>query len=263
MSKVEDTSLPGQGQLRHRVIAVTGKGGTGKTMLATLIIKTLTEDGNLKILAIDADSAASLPYTLGMQVRKTVGKIRQEIIDVPDIKREMADVHIRTVMAGILEHGEGFDLLVMGRPEAPGCFCGINDLLRYGIETLSQDYDFTIIDGEAGPEQINRRVVQSIDTLLVVADTSARSLRTAVDIAEVARGYGNVRVEKTGLIVNRVTGASNPDIGISNDAGLDIVGSIPEDGNITFYDAAGKSLLELPENSPSLAAVRQILSGIA
>ncbi|MDY7038573.1 MAG: AAA family ATPase, partial [Thermodesulfobacteriota bacterium] len=116
---------------RGLTIAITGKGGTGKTMLATLMIKILTERRGIKILAVDADSAMSLPYTLGIKIGKTLGKLRQEIIEDPALKRRIADEHIREVMAGIVEPGKGFDLLVMGRPEAPGCFCAINDLLRY------------------------------------------------------------------------------------------------------------------------------------
>jgi CO dehydrogenase maturation factor len=245
-----------------RTIAVTGKGGAGKTMLVALMIKILSESGNQKILAVDADSATSLPYTLGMKVGKTVSEIRQEIIEYPEVKRRLTDEHIRTVMANILEHGKGFDLLVMGRPEAPGCFCTINDLLRYGIDTLAQDYDITIIDGEAGPEQINRRVLKSIDTLLVVADTSARSFQTANTIMKVAQSYGDMKVGRTGLILNRFRGKKSQAKEIIHQMGLEILGYIPEDENINRYDAIGRPLLKLPADSPGLMAVRQILKQI-
>ena len=266
MASEADSSSKGDEVQFHkngRTIAVTGKGGTGKTMLATLMIKVLAERGNLKILAVDADSAMSLPFTLGMEVGKTVGEFRQEIIENPEAKRKIADEHIRTVMANILEHGKGFDLLVMGRPEAPGCFCTLNDLLRYGIEMLSQDYDITIIDGEAGPEQVNRRVMQSIDTLLVVADTSARSLQTATAIMKVAQSYGNIKVGKVGLIINRFKGKGHSAQEVIQQTGLEILGYIPEDNNVTHYDSIGKPLVELPSDSPSLVAIRQILRLIA
>jgi len=245
-----------------RTIAVTGKGGAGKTMLVALMIKILSESGNSKILAVDADSATSLPYTLGMKVGKTVSEIRQEIIEYPEVKRRLTDEHIRTVMANILEHGKGFDLLVMGRPEAPGCFCTVNDLLRYGIDTLSQDYDTTIIDGEAGPEQINRRVLKSIDTLLVVSDTSSRSFQTANTIMKVAQSYGDMKVGRTGLILNRFRGKKSQPKEITRQMGLEILGYIPEDENINHYDAIGRPLLKLPADSPGLMAVRQILRKI-
>ena len=263
ISKANESSIdcrpsPGHG----RSVAITGKGGTGKTMLATLMIKILSENGNRKILAIDADSAVSLPYTLGITAGKTVSDIRREIIEVPEVKRRIADQHIRTVMTSILETGKGFDLLIMGRPEEPGCFCAVNDLLRYGIDTLVQDYNITIIDGEAGPEQVNRRVLKSIDTLLVVADMSARSLQTASTIIKVAQGHGNVKVVRTGLILNRFRGKRSPVKKITQQMGLEILGYIPEDENVNYYDGVGRPLLELPADSSSLMAVRQILKQI-
>jgi CO dehydrogenase maturation factor len=246
----------------RRSIAITGKGGTGKTVLATVIIKILAESGKGKILAIDADSAISLPYALGMKVGKTVGDIRREIIEVPEMKSRIADQHIRTVMTSILEPGKGFDLLVMGRPEEPGCFCAVNDLLRYGIDTLVQDYNFTVIDGEAGPEQVNRRVLKSIDTLLVVADMSARSLETASTIIKVAKGHGNVKVERVGFILNRFRGKRRAVKKITEQIGLEILGYIPEDENVNHYDLIGRPLLELPMDSPSLTAARKILKQV-
>lgn len=243
-------------------IAITGKGGTGKTMLATLMIKILTESLNNKILAIDADSAMSLPYTLGMKIEKTVSDMRQDIILYERVKRQMDSQPMRKVMKSILEPGNGFDLLTMGRPEEPGCFCAVNDLLKYGIDTLIEDYDITIIDGEAGPEQLNRRVLKSIDILLVVADMSARSLETARAIMQVAQGNGNINVKKAGLILNRFKGDSRSEKEISDRFGLEVLGCIPEDKTLNEYDRDGKPLLDLPIDSPSLAAVRQILQQI-
>ena len=247
---------------KGRILAVTGKGGTGKTMLATLIIKLLAQRGDLKILAVDADSAASLPYALGMKVGKTVGELRQEIIEDPEVKRKIADQHIRTGVATLLEPGPGFDLLVMGRPEAPGCFCAVNDLLRYGVEILAQDYHITIIDGEAGPEQVNRRVVGSIDHLLVVADTSIRSLQTAKEIMRVAQAHGNIGVGRTDLIVNRFSSERAAVKEAAQRMDLEILGYIPEDDNIARFDNLGKPLIDLPPDSPSLLAVRQILGRV-
>lgn len=248
--------------VRGRSIAIVGKGGAGKTMLATLLVKLLAGGGDGKILAIDADSAISLPYALGMTVGKTVSDIRREIIEVPEARRRMGDLHIRSVMTAALASGKGFDLLLMGRPEEPGCFCAVNDLLRYGIDTLIKEYDVTVIDGEAGPEQLNRRVLKSIDTLLVVSDMSVRGLQTANAIIGVVRRPGNMKVERVGLILNRFRGKRSSIRGTAREMGLEIWGWIPEDENVNHYDATGMPLLGLPSKSPSVMAVRRVLQRI-
>lgn len=241
-------------------IAITGKGGTGKTVLATLMIKLLAERYKDKVLAIDADSAMSLPYTLGIKPDKTVSELRKGIIGSKQFQRQVNDSPTKSIMRDILSHGEGFDLLTMGRPEEPGCFCAVNDLLRYGIDTLINDYEITIIDGEAGPEQLNRRVLRSIDVLLVVADMSARSLETAAGIIKVAQGTGNngVQVKKAGLVLNRDRDDQPADEMLQK-VGLEIFGRLPEDKTVNSFDRAGKSLLELPEDSPCVVAVREII----
>lgn len=169
-------------------IAITGKGGTGKTMVATMMIKELKKSFKGKLLVIDADSAMSLPYTLNIPVtKKTVSQLRADITGPGMVKDQGIDVWMESVVM----HADGLDMVVMGRPEAPGCFCSVNDLLKYAIGNLSEKYDLVIIDGEAGPEQLNRRVMSSIDMLLVVSDMSARSLETACGIMDVAkRGRG-------------------------------------------------------------------------
>ncbi len=244
-------------------IAITGKGGTGKTVLATLIIKMLSERYPDKVLAIDADSAMSLPYTLGVKVDKTVSELRKGIIGSQQLKKQLKDAPTKSIMRDILSHGNGFDLLAMGRPEEPGCFCAVNDLLRYGIDTLIDDYEVTIIDGEAGPEQLNRRVLRSIDVLLVVADMSARSLETAASIITVAQGkFSNgIQVKNAGLVLNRVRD-DQPTGELIQKIGLDIYGCLPEDKTVNSFDRTGKSLLDLPADSPVPVAVREIIKRI-
>jgi len=244
-------------------IAITGKGGTGKTVIATLMIQQLADQFKDRVLAIDADSAMSLPYTLGIKVEKTVSDIRKELIGSQQAKRVLLNSGpTKMVMRNILSHGAGFDLMAMGRPEEPGCFCAVNDLLRYGIDTLISDYDIAVIDGEAGPEQLNRRVLKSIDVLLVVADMSARSLETAAGIIKVAQGYdSDVLVKKAGLVLNRVRD-DRPAQEMIDKIGLDIFGWIPENRIVNEYDRAGRSLLELPPDSPCPMAVRRILEKV-
>jgi CO dehydrogenase maturation factor len=162
-------------------------------------------------------------------------------------------------MRTLLARGEGFDLLTMGRPEEPGCFCAANELLRFGIDSLIGDYDICVVDGEAGPEQLNRRVMKSVDLLLVMADMSARSLQTAAGIIEVAnKGANNIDVKQAGLVLNRVRD-DEPTQELLAKVGLEVYGQLPEDRLVNEYDREGKSLFELPLDSPVPSAVRDIL----
>ena len=254
--------MNGKPQKTGKTIAVSGKGGTGKTVLATLMIRCLADRKNISVLAVDADSAKSLPSTLGVPVDKTVSDYRQKIIDNPDEKRRIADSSMGSVIRELVVSKPGFDLLVMGRPEAPGCFCAVNDLLRYGIETLSSDYDVTIIDGEAGPEQINRRVIRNLDSLVVMADTSLRSIRTAAEIMEVAKIRDIVDVGRIGLVINKRSGADELADELRKKMDLNIWGYLPNDDNVSSFDLLDKPLLDIPADAPILAPVRKILETI-
>ncbi len=248
---------------KRRTIAVTGKGGSGKTILSAIIVKLLAGGKSLKILAIDADSAISLPYTLGLKARKTIGEIRRQIIEDPKARAEMENRHIRTVIADALEAGDGFHLLAMGRPEGPGCYCSVNDLLRYGIERLSKDFDLTIIDCEAGPEQISRRVAQGVDTLIIVTDATVRGIHAAALIKTIAQVDEVMKSTRVGLVINRLKQESNLIIETAQQSGLEVLGCIPEDENITQYDMVGEPLINLPDTSPSVLAAQEILEKIA
>ncbi len=240
-------------------IAVTGKGGTGKTVVSTLLIRLLAERFPGRVLAIDADSAQSLCYTTGLKVEKTVSNLRSELLGMRQARSQLNDGPTKDLMRSILAHGEGFDLLTMGRPEEPGCFCACNELLRYGIDTLIDDYDYCIVDGEAGPEQLNRRVMKSVDMLLVMADMSARSLQTAAGIIEVAnKGENNIDVKNAGLVLNRVRD-DQPTEELLKKIGLEVYGQLPEDKFVNEYDREGKSLFDLPLDSPCPQAVREII----
>ena len=240
-------------------IAVTGKGGTGKTVVSTLLIRLLSQRFPGRVLAIDADSAMSLCYTTGLHVDKTVSNLRSELLGARDARQKLNDGPTKDLMRSILAHGEGFDLLTMGRPEEPGCFCACNELLRYGIDTLIEDYDYCVVDGEAGPEQLNRRVMKSVDCLLVMADMSARSLQTAAGIISVANaGENSIDVKQAGLVLNRVRG-DEPAEELVKKVGLEIFGQLPEDKMVNEYDRENKSLFDLPLDSACPAAVAEIL----
>lgn len=247
---------------RIRTIAITGKGGTGKTVLATLLIRILSERFPGKVLAIDADSAMSLCYTTGLCAEKTVSNLRSELLGAQQAREALNQGPTKNLMRSILAHGKGFDLLTMGRPEEPGCFCACNELLRFGIDTLAEDYDYVIIDGEAGPEQLNRRVVKSVDCLLVMADMSARSLQTAAGILDVSKkGENNIDVKRAGLVLNRVRN-DEPKDELLKKVGLEVFGELPEDAMVNKFDRDSTSLFELPMDSACPQAVVKIIKKI-
>jgi len=245
-----------------RVIAVAGKGGTGKTALVAIMVKILTRNRGSNVLAIDADSAVSLPYALGIEVEKKVSDLREEVIRDPEAKKRIATTHIGKAMRNLVKKVDGVNLLVMGRPEGPGCFCAVNDLLRYGIESVSKDYDITVIDCEAGPEQVNRRVTESVDMLVVLADTSTRSLRTANSIRQVAKSASGMSNGNIGLVVNRVKSAGQKTSEDVRQLDMRVLGFIPDDDRIAEYDLAGRALVTLPDDSPAVLAVEKILNEI-
>lgn len=244
---------------KGKTIAVTGKGGSGKTAITAIMTGLLARKGTQSILAIDADSSVSLSYALGIGIKKTVAEIRRDVIEDPQARKDIESRHIRNVMEDILEAGEGFQLLTMGRPEGPGCFCATNDLLRYGIDQLSKQYNINLIDCEAGPEQVNRRVVNGVDLLVIVTDNSTRGMHAARSIVEVVRSDRNMKIEKMGLIINRSRGENDLITKMTQEINLDILGVVPNDDALAEYDSLGQPIINLPDNSPSVAAIQEIV----
>jgi len=241
-------------------IAITGKGGSGKTMLTALLTRLLAKRGDLKVLAIDADSSVNLPYALGVSADETVSEIRRRAVTDPFAKAEIDAKPIKETIEEAVKEGSGFRFLVMGRPEGPGCYCSINELMKYGIDSVSKQFDVTFIDCEAGPEQVNRRVVKGVDLLIIVTDTSLRGARVAGSIMEVIGLDDTIRPAQTGLVINRFKGQDDKLIRENADKwNLEILGHVPEDENITQYDLTGRPIIELPDDSPSVLAVAEIL----
>ena len=247
------------------IIAVSGKGGTGKTLLSSLLIKELSEKGK-DVLAIDADPDSNLPEALGVEVTKTVGDVREELkIDTAkgNIPKEMNkwDILDYKIMEAVIET-QGFDLLVMGRPEGSGCYCAVNNILRKIIETLSKNYDYIVIDTEAGLEHLSRRTTQNVDTMLVVTDKSKRGMLTAQRIGELANEL-DINFKDIFLVVNRIT-PENKDLILkkAEDTDIEIIGTIYEDSKVAEYDVEGTPLIDLSNDSDSVKAVSSIVSRI-
>jgi CO dehydrogenase maturation factor len=239
-----------------RIIAVTGKGGTGKTATSALLIRQLAK-GNKVILAVDADPDTNLPETLGCEVSKTIGDIKEFMHSErdnlpPDSNKESV---LKSKLYEIIEEMPKYDLLVMGRPEGAGCYCYVNNLLRGIMDKLVDNYDILIIDAEAGLEHFSRRIFRKVDDLIVVTDGSRRGLRTAERIRELVDEM-ETDVSNIYVIANKVTETNHETIAsTAKELGLELIGMIPVDEMLIRKDLAGEPLFELPDNS---AAVREI-----
>jgi len=244
-------------------IAISGKGGVGKTTFAALTVRYLAREVGRAVLAVDADPNANLGTLLGVEVERSVADLREETLEKKDaIPKGMSKdrfVELR-IQQSILE-STGFDLLTMGRPEGPGCYCFVNSLLRRYLERASDDYAYVVIDNEAGMEHLSRRTSGSVDLLLIVTEPTVVGADTVRRIAGLAASLP-IAVKRTAIVVNRV-----PAAGIAANVrqrleatGLDIAAEIPLDEGIAASSSAGHSLLELPEDNPMLAAVRALLA---
>jgi len=249
-----------------RLVAVCGKGGTGKTALTAMMARVLVDSGTAgKLLLIDADPAMGLPGALGVNVKRTMGQVREEIIRTArrgkkEEKLQLADM-VDYMALEALNETERFALLAMGRTETLGCFCPVNDLLRGAIETLSRSFDTIIIDGEAGLEQLNRQVVRRVDALLIVSDATSRGIRTAAQIKKMVESDRVIQCDRMGLVFNRVQGNEELLARSAEEIGLDVFGYVPHDEDVVRYDLVGKPLLEVPPTSVALVAVRSIVAG--
>ena len=186
-----------------KIIAMCGKGGVGKTSISALMVKLLAKSHNAKILAIDADPAVGLATALGITVKKTVDDIRKDLIariqkGQPEDKLETAR-RLDYELFEALESGDGYALLAIGRPEDEGCFCRVNSLLKDIISDLAGKFDIVLIDGEAGIEQINRRVMKTVNHLVLISDTSAKGIGVANTISAVANDKKAVDFKHIGL----------------------------------------------------------------
>lgn len=247
------------------IIAVSGKGGTGKTLVSSLLIKSLI-GSNKDILAIDADPDSNLPEALGINVERTVGDIREELKkdtaagNIPQNANKW-DILDYKIMESIIETPE-FDLLVMGRPEGSGCYCAVNNILRKIIETLSSNYDLIIIDTEAGLEHLSRRTTQNVDIMLVVTDPSKRGILTAQRIEQLSDEL-DISFKKMFLVLNRVKPQKEEELLQKvRQIGLEIAGIIYEDETISTYDMEGNPLIDLPNDSSAVTAISKIIKNI-
>jgi len=237
-----------------KLIAVTGKGGVGKTTISALLIKYLLDAGKTPVLAIDADPNSCLDAALGVKVTGTVGRAREEVRDAASSgavtgisKNELLQMKIEQ---GLVE-AEGFDLIAMGRPEGAGCYCYANNVLKDVIAEISSNYPYVVLDNEAGLENLSRRIVQKVDLLVLVSDGSNAGLNTLTRLYELANememSYG-----KLALVVNRLrTGELPPRVKeIKEYTKASIVIGLPDNAEIAEFAEDNKSYLNISADNP-------------
>ena len=245
-------------------IAVAGKGGTGKTTIASLAVRYLIGKGETPVLVVDADPNSNMGQTLGIEVPITVGSAREQgFAGDRDISGGMTkDQFVEYKMQEALAEGEGFDLLTMGRPEGAGCYCFANNLIRRFMDGLAGDYRHVIMDNEAGLEHLSRRTTRKTDVLLVVSDAGMRGLTAAHRVLELADEM-KLDVGERLFVLNRATSeaavALQPEI---ERLGLPLAATLPEDPGLFEAEVAGFSLLELPDESPSVGAAALLFDKI-
>ena len=245
-------------------IAIADKGGCGKTMVAALIVKLLVEADRGPVLAVDADPNLNLNAALGVEVSTTVGDVREkELVKGEALPAGMTRPQfVEFRMQQALVEGEGFDLLVMGRPEGPGCYCFANELLRAALDRLSQNYRYLVMDCEAGLEHLSRRTTRDVDLLITISDPSLRGLETAARICELA-GDLRTQVGRFLTVVNRLTDGLSPELeAVAAHRGLTIAATIPENEEVRRLDAQGKPLVSLADDNPVLLAVKEFLTKV-
>lgn len=238
-------------------IAMAGKGGTGKTTVAGMAVKYLVGRGMGPVLAVDADANANLNDVLGVEVCGTLGEAREEMKKggQPGMTK---DVFMDMKVNQALVEASGFDLIVMGRPEGPGCYCAANHLLTNVVDSLANSYKVMVIDNEAGMEHLSRLITKQIDILYVVSDPSRRGLTAARRIWDLVDEL-RIQVKQKYLILNQLQGELGEDLKAFIEAqGLDLAGVVKADEEIYALDQAGRPTSELGPENQAVAALYAI-----
>ncbi len=247
-----------------KTIAMSGKGGVGKTTVSALMMRYFANNNHSPLLAIDADPNSNLGETLGLDIEKTVGDIRENFMRDPQgIPSGMDKIlYLEMLMNQVLIEQKDFDLLVMGRQEGQGCYCMVNNILNRFAEELEKNYKYLLVDNEAGMEHLSRRTSGKVDMLLLVTDYALRGLRAVGRISEML-GDLKLDVKNIGLIVNRAPETlSKTFLEEVEKIGVQIVCIIPDDKNLLEFDMERKSMLELPDDSPAVMAIDKMMETI-
>ena len=245
---------------RPCTIVLSGKGGTGKTTISSLLISSLVKAGEIPVLAVDADPNANLHEALGVELKESMGAMREEAFSKSIPPGMQRTEYIKYRFRRVLVESGGFDLLAMGRPEGSGCYCFPNYLLGECISHLEKDYQYVIVDSEAGMEHISRGTISRPDILLVVSDPGVRGIRTARRIRDLAVSLGLGEVPMY-LVFNRLGEGSTPGAG-ELEENIHVLGTVPEDPAVGEADLNGEPIARIPADSPARLAVEEIAKSL-
>ena len=256
-------------------IALAGKGGVGKTTIAGMVIKYLAQKGDGAILAIDADPSSNLNMVLGLDLDWTVGDIREDMLAQVQKSLLQGGAAMGTIQGGMskadyldfevrssLAEGERFDLIAMGRPEGPGCYCAVNHNLREVVDSISTSYRWVVIDNEAGLEHLSRRTTRDVEHLLMVSDPTQRGIVATERINEIVKDL-DINIENVYLILNRVMGEIPAPLMEKIDSlGVNFLGTVPADQDLMTFEFTGRPLVELGDESLVYQAVAGMMEKI-
>jgi len=256
-------------------IALAGKGGVGKTTIASMVIKYIAQNKAGAILAIDADPSSNLNMVLGLKLEWTVGDIREDMLAQVQQSLLQGGAAMGTIRGGMtkqdyldyevrssLAEGDHFDLIAMGRPEGPGCYCAVNHSLREVVDSISKSYSYVVIDNEAGMEHLSRRTTRDVQHLLVVTDPTQRGIVAAERIGSMIEGL-DIQVENVHLILNRLTREiPNPLAPRIEGLGIHFLGTVPSNNELMEFEFSGRPLVELGDESPVYQAVARMMEMI-
>jgi CO dehydrogenase maturation factor len=242
------------------VVALAGKGGTGKTTVAGLVVRSLRRAGSVPILAVDADPNTNLDAALGLRPSRTISDVVDSTHGMRDVPGNIPkSTYLEYQLEDCLVEGRGVDLVVMGRPEGPECYCASNHLLRSHLDRLMGAYRSVVVDNEAGMEHLSRRTTRDVDLLLIVSDPTQVGIRTALRIRALV-GELSLTVRASALVVNRVAELPPTLARVLAEGGLRVAGLVPEDPLVAAFELEGRSLLDLPDDSAAVAAVERMFA---
>lgn len=241
---------------------MAGKGGVGKTTLSGLLVLRMAARGLSPVLAVDADPNSCLAEVLGLEAQATVGALR-ETLDEANRQGMDKQRYLELKIAEALTEGPDYDLVAMGRPEGPGCYCYANNVLKNVLARMAGSYPWLVVDNEAGLENLSRRLIADSEALILVGDASRRGMATMERIHGLAREMG-ISHKKLAMVVNRVRPGVPPrgldELAVA--AGADTVVELPENDELAELDARGESLDGLGEDNPLVQGADRLLDDL-